>query len=149
MSRTAINFILDTILAVVFLATMTIAAITRYVFPPVIEASGWSLFGFSLDAWTRLQFWMLFAFGVLALIHVMLHWSWVTNVALRYISQWRGKKTVVDEAVLTLVGVAVLVAILHIIGGVVLASMLLIEEPTASPASFSPVSGSARTTAVQ
>lgn len=135
MTKTTINFLLDLILAIVFLTTMTIAAIGRFVFPPGPQGHGWLLLGVDAAAWMRIQFGFLFVFGVLALVHVMLHWSWVCGVVLHRVSQWRGKKVVLNDSTQTLIGVAILVGILHVIGGVVLAAMLLIEEPgTVTPA---------------
>lgn len=138
MSKTTINFILDFVLAVVFLASMTVAAISRFVFPAPTESDGWTLLGLTANRWAELQFAMFFVFGVLALIHVMLHWSWVCGVVLHRLSQWRGKKVTINDAAETLIGVAILVGILHLIGAVVLAAMLLIEPPQKVSMPFRP-----------
>jgi hypothetical protein len=45
MSRTIINFLLDTTLLVAFCALVFSAVIVRFIFPPGPDAKGWPLWG--------------------------------------------------------------------------------------------------------
>lgn len=129
MSRSAINFILDTILALFFLALIWVQFILTFLFPLPSSTNGWSLWGLSYDGWSRASFWCFFAFAVLVLIHVMLHWSWVCGIVVHRVAKWKGRKVSLDPSTETLVGVGILVGILHLLGALYLVAMLTIRSP--------------------
>ncbi len=79
-SKTLLNFWLDTFLLLNFVTLLYVATVVRFVFPAGTVADDWTLWGFSFDAWSDLQFVLL---GILAMgitVHVMLHWPWVCGV---------------------------------------------------------------------
>ncbi|MBA4019971.1 MAG: hypothetical protein C0483_22625 [Pirellula sp.] len=129
-ARTKLNFLLDAALLMNFLALVILALIVRFVFPPVLHAEGWTLWEYDYDAWMGAWFNSLIAFTLLVLIHVMLHWSWVCNVAARLLSNYRGRAVRADDAAQTVYGVAFLIVLLGIVGGVVATAALSIQTPT-------------------
>ncbi len=127
MSRTSLNFILDSGLLVVFSGLVGSSAVVRFVFPPAYESRGWQLWGLGLDEWMNLQFVLLSLLALGVLIHVMLHWSWVCGVITSRLS--RGKKVKLDDGVQTLYGVGLLIVILNILGIVIAFAAVAIQEP--------------------
>jgi hypothetical protein len=79
-SRTLVNFWLDSLLLLVFALHSITAVIVQFVFPPGVAAKGWALWSMNYGQWCSVQFFFLsvLAFGIL--VHVMLHWSWVCGV---------------------------------------------------------------------
>lgn len=134
MSRTILNFLLDTTLLVTFMTSAVTAMIVRFVFPPGTQADHWTLWGADYDAWVGLWFNVLAAFALMILVHVMLHWSWVCGVVAQRLSKRRGKTVRIDEANQTVYGVGLLVVLLTTSGIVLAAAALEIREAGASSA---------------
>lgn len=136
MSRTAVNFLLDTFLLLTFVPLVWVAAMLRFVFPPGPEADGWRLWGLGYAAWAEVQFWITAVMLGGVVLHVMLHWTWVCGVvASRY---GRAKKGKVDDGIRTLYGVGLLIAILHVLGIALTAAALMVEDPTAAESAATP-----------
>jgi hypothetical protein len=118
------------VLLVIFCLLMWTAVITQFVFPPASRAEGWTLWGWSYDQWHTFQFGVVAAMAAAVLLHVMLHWSWVCNVAAGGLDALRGrKKRKVDEGMQTIYGVGTLIVLLNIIGIAVAAALLTIQSP--------------------
>jgi hypothetical protein len=129
-SRTTINFLLDTLLLVLFLIMGWAAFVVRFVFPAGTEAAGYTLWGAGYDQWAVFEFNLLCVFAFAVLVHVMLHWSWVCGVVASRLSRWLGRSVRIDEGTQTIYGVGLMVVILNIVGlGLALAA-LSIHSPT-------------------
>ncbi len=127
MSRTVVNFLLDTVLLVAFVLLVWCSVVVRFVFPPGPSATGWKLWGYDFDQWAGLQFSLVGALFVGIVVHVMLHWSWVCGVfASRLSSDRKGR---VDEGLQTIYGVGLLIAVLATIGIGVGAAVLSVRPP--------------------
>lgn len=127
MSRTVVNFLLDTVLLVAFVLLVWCSVVVRFVFPPGPSATGWKLWGYDFDQWAGLQFSLVGALFVGIVVHVMLHWSWVCGVlASRLSSDRKGR---VDEGLQTIYGVGLLIAVLATIGIGVGAAVLAVRPP--------------------
>jgi hypothetical protein len=127
MSRTWINFILDTLLLVVFTGVVWVAATLKFVFPPGPEAAGWRLWGLDYVGWSNVQFILIAIMLAGVVLHVMLHWTWVCGVvASRFGREKKGK---LDDGIRTLYGVGLLIVILHLIGIALTAASLMVEDP--------------------
>jgi tetrahydromethanopterin S-methyltransferase subunit G len=137
-SRTLLNFILDTLLLVTFLSMGVTGVVVRFVFPPGTQADGWTLWGSGYDAWVGLWFNILAALAVMVLVHVMLHWSWVCGVVAQRISKRLGRTVRIDEANQTLYGVGLLVVLFTASGIVVGAAQWSIREGRRSTTESSP-----------
>ena len=127
MSRTLVNFLLDTLLLVAFTGLVWTAVIVRFVFPPAYDARGWSLWGLSLDGWITVQFAMVSALALGVLLHVMLHWSWVCGVIATRLA--KSKKAKLDDGTQTLYGVGLLIVLLNLIGLAIASAALMVQRP--------------------
>lgn len=131
--RTEINFLLDSILLLLFVAVCTCAVILQFVFPAE-KQDGWVLWSRSFSDWSRYQFTLLAAMALAVLLHVMLHWSWICGV----LSSRFGDKTTRniatnDDPNRTLWGVGLLIVIVNLMGAVIAAAVLTIQPSTGIP----------------
>ena len=125
-SKARINFWLDVVLAIVFIAVATITSVLNFVFPVPTTAAGWSLWGLDYNDYARWQFLLLCLLGAGIVLHVMLHWNWVCGMLTR------GNSTSTlrtDNGTQTLLGVIVLAVALHVIGLAVLIGSLMVVKP--------------------
>lgn len=125
-SKSVVNFWLDLILAAVFVVLCSVAAVLQFAFPAASLATGWTLWGMTYEDVAAVQFGVLCVLAAGIILHVMLHWTWVCGMITR------GKPDATlrtDDGIRTIVGVGVLIALLHVIGGVLLAAMLSIQQP--------------------
>jgi len=129
MTRTTVNFILDTALLIVFVVLCWIECVVRFVFPPTYEADHWLLWGLDLDAWLSVELGVLCVLTMGILLHIMLHWSWVCGVVTNRISKWRGRTIRPDDGSQTLWGVVLLAALLHVVAIAVMAAAWMIQPP--------------------
>lgn len=114
-----INFWLDTVLLVAFLLLTWISGVVHLVFPAGPGGFGWSVFGYTLTDWRNFQFVTLCGLGLGLVVHVMLHWSWVCGlVRTRFLGRPGRDLAGAD----TLWGVGFLIALLHLVGGGLLAA---------------------------
>ena len=114
MTRTLINFILDTTLLLTFCALIFSSIITRFVFSPGPDAKGWHLWNLSYDQWASVQFATVAVLALGILVHVMLHWSWVCGVVATRLA--RDKKAKLDEGLQTIYAVGLLILIFNVLG---------------------------------
>jgi len=109
LSRTLVNFWLDGLLAVIFVAMCIVAVIVQFVFPPGTAATGWSLWGLSFGQWCSVQFTLIAILSLGILVHVMLHWTWVCSVLTKRVLH---KSELPDDGIRTIYGVGLLIGIL-------------------------------------
>lgn len=120
---TIINFWLDVLLAALFLIQAWMFAVIHYAFPRGAGAE-WRIWGGSPLDWSEslLAVFCVFAFAVV--LHVMLHWEWICGVIAARIL---GGKASRDDGSHTLIGVALLIGLIHIvIVGALLAKISII-----------------------
>jgi len=128
-SRTTVNFFLDCALLLVFMALLWNAVILQFVFPSGPSAGGWMLWGWDYARWCQLQFSLLCILTLGVLVHLMLHWPWVCNVAARTLRRGDQSKSKLDDGTRTLIGVGALIVILHVIGLGIAAAWLTVRPP--------------------
>lgn len=109
LSRTIVNFWLDAVLAVTFVALSIVAVIIQFVFPPGVGAKGWILWGMQYGQWCSIQFGLLTFLGLGIVLHVMLHWTWVCSVLTKRIFK---SKEMPDDGIRTIYGVGFLIVLL-------------------------------------
>ncbi len=132
-SRTEINFLLDSILLLLFVAVCTCAVILQFVFPAE-KQEGWRLWSRSFSDWSRYQFTLLAAMALAVLLHVMLHWSWICGVlSSRFDNKTTRRTAANDDPNRTLWGVGLLIVIVNLVGAVIAAAALTIRSPIDIP----------------
>ena len=127
MSRTIINFLLDTTLLMAFCALVFSSVIVRFIFPPVADARGWLLWGLNFDQWVTLQFAMVAVLALGVLVHVMLHWSWICGVVATRVTG--DKKAKLDDGSQTIYGVGLLIVIFNLLGLAIAIAALTVQRP--------------------
>lgn len=129
MSRTAINFVLDSCLFVVFVTTLWTSALLQFIFPPATQADGWSLWGVGYDGWHRVQTGCLIVFSLAVLLHLVLHWTWVCGFISGRLTRMLGRPVTTNEATRTIYGVATLTTVLLIGGTLLLLGQIRMQNP--------------------
>lgn len=127
MSKTVVNFWLDTLLLILFMLILWSTAVVRFVFPAGTTAVGWQLWGRSYDQWVDVQTVSISLFGLAVLVHVMLHWTWVCGVIAKRFGK---KKAKLEDGTRTLWGVGLLIVVVHAIGIGIAAAVLTIQAPS-------------------
>jgi hypothetical protein len=128
-SKTIVNFVLDTVLLALVVMLLLIAAVLRFVFPAPTMSAGWKLWGYGYDAWSNFEFALVALFGLAILLHVMLHWAWVCGVLVSKVFRRTGPKQTLDEGQQTLLGVGLLIVVVNILGALVGVAYLTIQSP--------------------
>lgn len=129
-TKTTINFWLDVLLLIIFCVLMWTAVVVQFVFPPANRAGGWTLWGWTYEQWQSFQFGVVATMAAAVLLHVMLHWSWVCNIAAGGLDKLRGrKKRKVDEGMQTIYGVGTMIVLINLIGLAIAAAVLTIRSP--------------------
>ena len=105
MKRTNVNFLVDA-LALVALVFLTVTgAIIRYVLPAG-SGHGSVLWGLDRHGWGHVHFGIAVAFCVAMVVHLALHWGWITCVV-----RWDTRGKPKGRAALALIAVVVLLAL--------------------------------------
>lgn len=124
-SKTIIDFWLDMFLLVLLMVLSFQVAVLQFVFPipqPGVTAFVW---GGSLFHWRQAHFATFCVFGGSALLHIMLHWTWICGVIN---TRLFGRKVIPTDGTETLIGVIAIVGLLHLLGLGVLAAMWSVKE---------------------
>jgi hypothetical protein len=125
-SRALVNFALDMLLLLLFVALSIVSVIVQFVFPPGVSAKGWHLWGLNFGQWCGLQFGLLSVLGFGIVVHVMLHWTWICSVLARQIL---GQRDVPDNGLRTVYGVALLIGLLMTGAILIGLAMISIQMP--------------------
>ncbi len=128
-TRTDVNFLLDTVLLLLFVALCICSVILEFVFPPGTRAEGWQLWSKSYNEWSRFRFGILSFLAGAVLLHIMLHWSWVCGVVESRTRDKSQPKIPNDDPSRTLWGVGLLIAIINIAGIVIGLAAITIKSP--------------------
>ncbi|MHC5109983.1 MAG: DUF4405 domain-containing protein [Planctomycetota bacterium] len=124
MSRSAVNFLVDSLLALNLLALLASASIVRLVFPRGSESAGWRVWGLDYNTWCDVHFGILGLFALTILIHVVLHWTWVCGFVTARLARRYGNRARINDSEKTLYGVMTLIGALTLLGSVLLGAHL-------------------------
>src|SRR4051794_41049597 len=128
-SKTIVNFAVDTSLFVLVALLLFTTAVLRFVFPAPSASAGWTLWGRSYDAWSNFQFSLVAVIGLAVLLHIMLHWTWVCGVVATKLLRRTAAHQKLDDGQRTLWGVGMLIVIVNILGLLVGLAYLSIRAP--------------------
>jgi hypothetical protein len=83
--KTVINYVVDTLLTILFLAIGFIGVLMGFFIPRGSEAPGYQkvLWGVHRHAWGDLHLYFSLAFAALVIVHLVLHWDWLGQCARR------------------------------------------------------------------
>lgn len=113
LSKPAINFIVDALALVAFVADVATAFMLVAVFSPARRTAGWTLWGMSFDGWFRVHIGAVVGFAVVALVHVILHWPWVCSFVATRWARFRSKPVAMPpDGIRTIYGVMLLVGVI-------------------------------------
>jgi len=120
LSNNAINFIVDAVMLVAFMVMLTLTAIVQFIFSDAPTAAGWTLWSLNRVTWQRMLSGSVAVFGLLVLLHLILHWSWVCSFVGSRLSKALGRPVVINESARTIWGVATLIFVLTCIAAVLM-----------------------------
>jgi hypothetical protein len=129
LTRTDVNFWLDTTLLILFSVLIFVTVVVRFVFPPAEDAEGWSLWSGTMTDWLDAQFVVLALFTLGVVVHLMLHWTWICGVITQRVLPRQGKGRTWNEGLRTIFGVGLMIVILNILGLLIAAAALMIRHP--------------------
>jgi uncharacterized membrane protein len=133
MTRPAWNFLVDCCSFVSFVALLTVTAVVQFAFPPGTAAGGHRLWGRGYDFYQAAAGVCLAVFALTILVHLIQHWTWVCNFIAVRVARWTGRPFAVNAAINTVYGVAVLICVFTLIGGVLVAAVLSMAAPPVAP----------------
>lgn len=133
LTRTDVNFWLDLLLLILFLAVCGLSVILEFVFPVGTQADGWMLWGHDYGEWSRIRFILLATMAAAVVLHVMLHWSWVCGVIASRLGAKKTGAAAHDDPSRTLWGVGLLIVVCNLIGLIVAAAAFTIQSPAVGP----------------
>jgi hypothetical protein len=112
MRRTTLNFIVDLAAWVAMILLAATGLIVRYVLPAGSGGRGGGsqllLWGFGRHDWGALHFWLSIALGVLVVLHIVLHWSWVCATTRRHLPSFARWPSSTSKTVQNLYGIGLL-----------------------------------------
>ncbi|MGB0716594.1 MAG: DUF4405 domain-containing protein [Phycisphaerae bacterium] len=129
MSRSTVNFWLDAAIGLILTAHLAISGVVSVVFPPALEAHGWTLWGYDYNQWCNARDIILLVFALGVLVHLILHWNWICGYITNQIAKRRGERFRLEDGEKTLIGVGTLVVVLTAITVVIGAAEFGIREP--------------------
>ncbi len=127
MSRSVINFWLDSSLLCVFLLILWTTAILNFVFPVGPNSDGWTLWSWDYVQWCDFQLVLICVLGLGIIIHVMLHWPWVCAICAKQIL--KRKVGQIPDGTRTLYGVGTLIIIVNVLGLAIALAVLMVQSP--------------------
>ncbi len=118
MRRSTLNFFIDAISFAVFLGMIATGLLIRFVLPPGSRGGrGLSLWDLDRHEWGDLHFWLAVSLLGLLLAHLVLHWSWVCQVARAVFMAPASEPVSKSAAKRTAIGVSILAGCTALIAG--------------------------------
>lgn len=134
LTRAGFNFLVDSLLLLLFLSQLWLTALLHAIFPRAADPQRAVLWGWTRDGWSRALAVVTALLALTVLLHVILHWTWVVNFIVTRAHKLRGVKgPMPPDGVRTLYGVSFLVAILVVLGALLAAAELQIHLPRTPP----------------
>jgi hypothetical protein len=128
MERNRLNFLLDLAIFLVAVCLVTTGLVMRYVLPPG-TGGRFQLLGWGRHDWGSIHFWLAVGIGLLVLVHVTLHWSWVCSTLGRMIYPSDVSSTSSSMRARGIYGcVAIILVAVLVFGLIWLAQSLIVES---------------------
>ncbi len=117
MRRNTLNFVVDAATLASLLGMVLTGLVIRFVLPPgsggrncVPRQSLWEL---SRHQWGDIHYWLAVSLGVLVLIHLALHWSWVCGTLDRFC----GRRSKASPMRRMAYGIVFVISLVVLVGG--------------------------------
>lgn len=127
-SKPATNFAVDATALFVFLCLLWTRFLTFLVVPPTSTGQAWRLWGGTHADWDRLNFWLTVLFVLVILLHLILHWTWITHFIRHRLTRRQSEKTPLASGIQTIYGVAFMIGVFTVLGGL-LAIAVVMAKP--------------------
>lgn len=85
--RNTVNYLTDLATFVALLCVALTGLLLKFVLPPGSSRGGLSLLGLGRHDWGEIHFWSTVALGVVLLLHIAMHWSWVCGTTKRLLTR--------------------------------------------------------------
>lgn len=118
MTRNLLNFLIDGLTAIVMLGMISTGLLVRFVLPPG-TGGRMSVWGWGRHDWGEFHFWLAVSLGVMLVLHVTLHWSWVCGTVHRMVTRGPARTARTRPWQRHVAGGAFLAAIVLLVGGFV------------------------------
>lgn len=118
LTRAATNFLLDAVALVVLVGVLWTRIVAFWVVPERTgDAARVMLWGLDHRGWDQVNFWTTMGFAIVVLVHLILHWTWVSQFVHQRVKRFTGSKGVLDSGTQTVYGVGFMIAVFTIAGG--------------------------------
>jgi hypothetical protein len=87
MRRNTLNFVVDIVTLLAILGMTGTGLILKFSLPPGSGGRGLSLWGLGRHDFGDVHFWIAVTLGVLLIVHLVLHWSWIVGTIRRLTSR--------------------------------------------------------------
>lgn len=112
MRKTTLNLAVDLAACVVMMLLAATGLIVRYFLPAGSGGRGGgsqlALWGLGRHDWGAVHFWLSIALGVLIVLHIVLHWSWVCTTTRRHLPSFAQWPSATSQRVQNLYGIGLL-----------------------------------------
>jgi|GEM_PF-3527873 len=125
-SRTMLNFLIDTLLLFAAVSMAWVTVMLMVVFPIPTRTEGWKLWGLDYNQWRQVHFGFFVLAALLALEHLVLHWKWVCGVIVTKILKLKKRP---DEGIQAVYGVGAFIGTLMFMGMLIIVAKLMVEIP--------------------
>lgn len=127
MHRASMNYVVDLLTLLAMLGIAGTGLIMKFALPPGSGSAGLALWSLGRHDWGSIHFWLTVAAGVLLLLHLYLHWSWVCVLTNRLMHPFR-KVTPPAKGNQRLAGVAALLVLVGGLAGFTLMTKSLVRH---------------------
>ena len=114
MRKVTLNFIVDLAACVIMILLAATGLVVRYVLPAGSGGRGGGtqslLWELGRHDWGAVHFWLSIALGVLIVLHIILHWTWVCVTTRRYLPSFAQWPSSTSKWVQNLYGIGLLCA---------------------------------------
>lgn len=131
MQRASINYVVDLLTLLAMLGIAGTGLIMKFALPPGSGGAGLALWSLGRHDWGSIHFWCTVALGVLILLHLYLHWSWVCVLTNRLLHPSR-KVTPPAKGTQRWAGVAALLVLVGALVGFTMATKALVTHDAAA-----------------
>ncbi|MCC5828355.1 MAG: DUF4405 domain-containing protein [Phycisphaeraceae bacterium] len=132
MNRNRLNFVVDLLTFIVALALVSTGLMIYLVLPPGSGRGKLLLLGMDRHAWGELHLVIALVAIALVLLHVALHWPWVCTMVCRAMK--RGDRAMPESRSRSLAGIAAVLAVVGLIGGLLWGAAMMVESGDRDPA---------------